>query len=131
MNNKKVLRTKVLVAALGLCLASLAPVAMAQDGSVVGRSVAGAQVTVTNPDTGFSRTVSADAGGNYRFPFLPVGSYQLQTTVDGQPVGEPVPVRVGLGNATYVDSVGDDVATTLGAVQVTGSRVIKDRKSVV
>src|SRR5690606_15134619 len=48
---------------------------------------------------------------------------QLQTSVDGQRVGEPVQVRVGLGNATYVGSVDDGVAN-LGTVQVTGSRVI-------
>jgi len=121
--NNRILHRSALSIAMGLCIASLAPAAMAQDGAVVGVSEAGAQVTVRNPDTGFTRTVTADAEGNYRFPFLPVGTYELQASRDGQPVGEPVQVRVGLGNATYVGASSDGVAN-LGAVQVTGSRVI-------
>ncbi|WP_330970805.1 carboxypeptidase-like regulatory domain-containing protein, partial [Lysobacter sp. A3-1-A15] len=70
MNNNVLHRTALSIA-MGLCLASLAPMAIAQDGSVVGRSAANAQVTVRSPDTGFTRTVTADADGNYRFPFLP------------------------------------------------------------
>jgi len=121
--NSKAFKKTALSIAMGLGLASLAPMALAQDGSVVGQSQAGAQVTVTNPQTGFSRTVTAGSDGSYRFPFLPVGTYQLQTSVNGQPVGEPVQVRVGLGNATYVGAANDGVAN-LGTVQVTGSRVI-------
>src|SRR3546814_10742118 len=108
--NSRAFRRNALSIAMGLCMASLAPVALAQDGSVVGQSQGGAQVTVTNPQTGFTRSVTADANGNYRFAFLPVGTYQLQTSVDGQRVGEPVQVRVGLGNATYVGSVDDGVS---------------------
>ena len=33
-----------------------------------------------NPETGFSRTVTADADGNYRFAFLPVGNYTLEAS---------------------------------------------------
>ena len=122
--NSRAFRRNALSIAMGLCMASLAPVALAQDGSVIGQSQAGAQVTVTNPQTGFTRSVTADASGSYRFAFLPVGTYQLQTSVDGQPIGEPVQVRVGLGNATYVGSVDGDGVANLGTVQVTGSRVI-------
>lgn len=117
--NKKVLHRSALSIALGLCLASMAPVALAQDGAVVGQTEAGAQVTVTNPETGFSRTVTADADGNYRFPFLPVGDYTLQASRNGSPVGDPVQVTVTLGNATNVGA-----ATNLERVQVFGSRVI-------
>src|SRR3546814_21055343 len=105
-------------------LATLAPMALAQDGSVVGQSQAGAQVTVTNPQTGFNRTVTADSDGSYRFPFLPVGTYQLQTSVDGQPVGQPVQVRVALGSATVVNAASGGTVSTLGTVEVTGSRVV-------
>ncbi len=122
MNSKALHRTALSIA-MGLCLASLAPLAMAQDGSVVGTSESGAQITVTNPETGFTRSVTADADGNYRFPFLPVGTYRLQASRDGQPLSEPLQVRVGLGTATQVRAGGDGVAT-LGTVQVTGSRVI-------
>lgn len=95
MNNVIVKRTmaqRALCLALGACLSMLASTAVTaanSDGSLVGRTRPGAVITVTSPDTGFSRTVTADANGNYRFPFLPVGNYQLQSTVDGQSLAEP------------------------------------------
>ena len=121
MNNKGFHRNALSIA-LGLCLASMAPVAFAQDGAVVGETEAGAQVTVRNTETGLTRTVTADADGSYRIPYLPVGDYTLQASRDGNPIGEPVAVTVNLGNATNVN-IGDGIAT-LGAVQVVGTRVI-------
>ena len=60
--------------ALGLALA--APVAFAAntDGALVGHVAPGTEVAIRNPETGFERTVTADAQGNYRFTFLRVGS---------------------------------------------------------
>ena len=64
------LRRTGLCVALGLCLSTglaLAPAYAANtDGSLVGRTAPGAVVTVRSPDTGFTRTVTADAEGNYR-----------------------------------------------------------------
>ena len=108
--------------ALGLALAW--PVQAANnDGSVVGRTVPGAEVTVVSPDNGFTRTVVADDKGNYRFPFLPVGKYTLTTRKNGAALGEPLPVTVTLGNATTVN-VGSREATQLGTVQVNGKAQI-------
>lgn len=121
MNHNALHRTALSIA-MGICLVALAPAAVAQDGAVAGRSVAGAQITVRNPETGFSRMVVADADGNYRFPFLPVGTYTLEASKDGTPVAEPVQVTVNLGNATVVNP--GAAATTLGTVEVVGSRVI-------
>jgi Carboxypeptidase regulatory-like domain/TonB-dependent Receptor Plug Domain len=45
-----------------------------------GRAVAQAQVTITNADTAFSRTVNTDTDGNYGFQSLPVGRYTLKVT---------------------------------------------------
>ena len=74
------------------------------DGSLVGRCRGRfGKITVRNPDTGFTRTVKADADGNYRFPFLPVGNYELQASKDGAAVGQPLTVTVSLGNATTVN----------------------------
>jgi hypothetical protein len=39
--------------------------------------VPGAAVTLTNPDTGLTRTATTDASGGFVFPLLPVGSYML------------------------------------------------------
>ncbi len=71
-----------LVLALGL-----APTLVAQTdtGSVrgtvtdeQGKAVTAAQVTMTNADTAYSRSVKTDDGGNYVFQSLPVGRYTLR-----------------------------------------------------
>jgi hypothetical protein len=124
--NGKVLRKAALSIALGTCIASLVPMtASAQNvtGSVVGQASAGDQITITNADTGLTRTVTADSNGNYRMAQLPVGSYTLQANRGGQPVGQPVRVTVSLGNATTVNLSGDS-AVDMAAVQVVGARVI-------
>ena len=41
-----------------------------------------------NPQTGFTRTVKADAEGYYRFPFLPVGTYVVEATRNGTTLGK-------------------------------------------
>ncbi|MGN7918501.1 TonB-dependent receptor [Lysobacter sp. 22409] len=122
--NGKTLRKSGLCMAMGICLASMAlqpALAANTDGSLAGRVTAGAEVTVRSTETGFTRTVKADESGNYRFPFLPIGTYQLQASKDGAAVGEPIEVVVSLGNEANIN-LGD--ATNLGAVQVIGSRVI-------
>jgi hypothetical protein len=124
--NCRALRKATLSIALGACIASIAPsVAFAQavSGAVAGHATAGDQITVTNADTGLSRTATADAKGNYRIAQLPVGNYTLQVSRSGQAVGQPVEVRVSLGSATAVN-LGGDGAVNMAAVQVTGSRVV-------
>jgi len=80
------------------------------DGSLVGHvtasekaSVAGAEITARNPQTGFSRTVKADAEGAYRFPFLPVGTYTVEASKDGAALGTLNEVTVNLGVSTTAD----------------------------
>ena len=124
MNNKR-LRKSALCIAMGLCLSSglllQSAYAANSDGSLAGRAAPGTVITVSNAQTGFSRSVTADAEGNYRIPFLPVGNYQLQTSGAGE--ARTVPdVRIVLGNTTTLNLAGE--AVTLGAVQVTGTNVI-------
>ncbi|MEG3790127.1 TonB-dependent receptor [Lysobacter sp. CCNWLW3] len=118
------MRKTALCIAMGLCFGSMSMGALAanNDGSLAGRTTPGAEVTIRSPDTGFTRTVKADEQGNYRFPFLPVGQYTLQTSVDGA-ASEPTPVTVSLGTTTNVN-VGSQAATDLAAVQVVGTRGI-------
>lgn len=123
--NTMTLHRNVLCIAMGICLASMFSLqaqAASGDGSLVGRAVPGAQITVHSPDTGFTRTVTADAEGNYRFPYLPVGHYSLRASKDGAAVGETLDVTVSLGNAANVN-LGNGL-TTLGKVEVVGSRVV-------
>jgi len=52
-----------------------------QDGS--NNVVAGAQVTITQTDTGLARTAVSGEDGSYTIPNLPVGPYQLKVTKEG------------------------------------------------
>lgn len=114
--------------ALAACLAAtVAPAAFANDGALVGRitgadgaPVANATVTARNPDTGLARSVTTNAQGEYRFPFLPVGEYDIN--VEGSAgKASADDVRVALGTATNLPlSVG---ASTLAAVEVSGQRL--------
>ena len=52
------------------------------------------------PKRASARTVKADADGNYRFPFLPVGKYEVNATRNGAVLGKLADVTVALGNAT-------------------------------
>src|ERR1051326_2603996 len=46
-------------------------------------AVPGAKVTVTNRDTGLSRTTTTNEAGQYTFPTLPVGTYDLTAEKQG------------------------------------------------
>ncbi|KGQ20548.1 Oar protein [Lysobacter dokdonensis DS-58] len=110
--------------AMGLALtAPIALPAFAQNtaGALAGHAAAGSTVTVTNPATGFSRTVTVDADGNYRIASLPVGSYTVQVAQNGQPVGSPVTVTVSLGNTTTKDLAG--APSELQTVEVQGTSI--------
>src|SRR5262245_19234759 len=74
---KNVLLSTALKVALGAAIAVTMPLqlshAASTDGSLAGKitasdksSMEGVQITVRNPETGFSRTVKADADGMYR-----------------------------------------------------------------
>jgi outer membrane receptor for Fe3+-dicitrate len=129
--NNRILKTAIYVA-MGMSLAGALPMtasAASGDGSLVGRltdgnnkPLADAEVTVRNPETGFTRTVKADADGNYRFPFLPVGKYIVEATRDGKTLGQLAEVTVGLGAATTANvTVG---ITTLEEIEVLGRRIV-------
>ncbi|MCL6713099.1 TonB-dependent receptor [Pseudomonas sp. R2.Fl] len=124
--NGKTLKKAALCIALGTCIASMAPMVMAQNvnGAVAGRANAGDQITVTNAATGLTRTVTANADGSYRLSQLPVGDYSLQLKRDGQNVGNPIAVNVSLGGTTNVNLGGEGGLVNLDALQVVGSRVV-------
>ena len=86
---------KVLSKAIGaiLCvlLASTAVWAQATAGAQVSgtvtdesrNTVPGVEITVTQSETGLTRTAVSSAEGNYLFPNLPIGPYQLQAKKQG------------------------------------------------
>ncbi|HVM92047.1 MAG TPA: carboxypeptidase regulatory-like domain-containing protein [Terriglobales bacterium] len=50
---------------------------------VQGATLAGAEVTVTSPDTGFTRTAASGGAGTYSLPELPPGTYSLRIKAKG------------------------------------------------
>ena len=127
MSSTRNLRKSVLSMAMGVCLSSMAlspALAQSATGAVAGRADAGAQVTVVNTGTGLSRTVTVNADGSYRLSQLPVGDYTLQVSRNGQTVGTPLAVNVGLGGPTNVNLGSEGNLVNIDAVQVLGPRVI-------
>ncbi|HEU4625788.1 MAG TPA: TonB-dependent receptor [Steroidobacteraceae bacterium] len=124
MKKNTLMRAAILLALAGATTAYAA----SGDGSLIGhvtsenrQAVSGAEVVVRNPATGFTRTVKADADGFYRFPYLPVGTYEVEATKDGKSLGSLNAVTVSLGAATTADLA---LAETLDVVNVVGSRII-------
>src|SRR5882757_10306559 len=48
-----------------------------------GAAIPGAEVRVTQTDTGFARTATSGPDGSYTIPNLPVGPYRLQASSQG------------------------------------------------
>ena len=74
----------LLSCALVACLAMSAP-AMAQSTAATlrGQVAAGSTITVTNVETGLSRSAQATANGNYTIPGLPPGTYRVDGGAGG------------------------------------------------
>lgn len=104
--------------------------AASNDGSLVGKitssdqkSLEGIEITVRNPETGFTRTVKAEPDGSYRFPFLPVGKYIVEGTRNGATLGKLTEVTVGLGTATTADVTVN--VSNVEEIFVVGTRVVR------
>ena len=82
---------KFIGAILCVLIASTAVWAQATAGAQVsgtvtdesGNTVPGVEITVTQSETGLTRTAVSSAEGNYLFPNLPIGPYQLQAKKQG------------------------------------------------
>jgi len=96
-----------------------------------GGTIAGATVTVTNSDTGLSRTGTTGDDGAYRFPALAVGNYQIQVMKDGFQTAQrkgltlQVTQEAAIDFTLQVGSTGQTVVVTEEAplVQTTSSTV--------
>ncbi|MGO4551432.1 TonB-dependent receptor [Lysobacter sp. 2RAF19] len=107
------LRRSTLALALGLCFAGGVHAQTNTSGAISGQAGAGDTITLVNPSTGFSRTITAGADGNYRFSALPTGRYSVSRN------GEATrSVTVNVGTATSVDFI-----ETLNAVEVVGGSI--------
>ncbi|KGQ18788.1 Oar protein [Lysobacter dokdonensis DS-58] len=110
---RSALRHSTLALALGLCFAGGVQAQTNTAGAISGQANSGDTITVVNPSTGFSRTITAGADGNYRFSALPTGNYQVSRNG-----GAARSVKVNVGTATSVDFI-----ETLDAVEVVGGSI--------
>src|SRR5262245_6467655 len=96
-----------------LGLALLAPriaAAQAVTGTILGTVtdatgavMAGAKVTVTNVDTGLSRSVTSDSAGEYTTPQVPTGNYTVLAEMTGFKATALSNVQVGVDQRVRID----------------------------
>ena len=79
-----------------------------------GAVVAGAQITVTEVQTGIPHTTTSNASGNYVFPDLPPGSYNVTSEAHGFKKETRTNVRLDVNNTVRID-----MEMQLGAVSET------------
>jgi hypothetical protein len=75
-----------------------------------GAALAGADVTITNADTGYQRSQKTAPDGSYGFPSLPIGRYTLSVTKEGFKAFEVKDVVLHVD-----DSLTQDAQLTVGA----------------
>ena len=126
---------RLLTCALASCLALAAPNVFAQStGATLRGAVAtDATVTVTNVDTGLTRTAKA-TNGNYNIGGLPPGTYRIQVVANGESRTEAVTLQVGQTatlnlTAPSGTSVTPGDATTLETVRVSAPLMLETKTS--
>src|SRR5262245_14914318 len=89
-----------------------------------GAPIAACTVTAANVQTGLKQTVNTDGGGNYVFPSLPTGAYDLRAEGRGFKIAESKGVILDAASRRTVDfklevgSVTDSVSVSAAADQV-------------
>ena len=68
-----------------------------------GAVIGGGKVTVTNVDTGLSRTVTSDAAGEYTVPQVPTGNYTVLAEMTGFKATALSNVQVGVDQRVRID----------------------------
>jgi hypothetical protein len=90
-----------------------------------GAVVPGAEVRINNVETGFSRSLSTDADGLFRFVLLPPGTYTLTANAKGfaEYVAQSIPVEVGrtfdLNPTLSVGAAKESITVAAEGVEVT------------
>jgi hypothetical protein len=69
-----------------------------------GGVIAGAMVTVTNPQTGVARNLVADDAGEYNAPNLTPGAYTVRVTANGFQAFERQNIALGVGQDARIDA---------------------------
>ncbi|MCW5581182.1 MAG: carboxypeptidase regulatory-like domain-containing protein, partial [Luteimonas sp.] len=133
----------LLSCALAGCMLLSAPAAFAQSTSATLRGqvsvdsspATDARVTATNLSTGLTRTVAANANGDFSLGGLPPGTYRIDVQAAGQSssrnvtlaVGQTATLNLGVGGVAETAPAG--TATDLEAVVVTAPMLVETRTS--
>jgi carboxypeptidase family protein/TonB-dependent receptor-like protein len=101
---------RVLVCALMLAIAAASALKAQNTGTILGTVkdqsgavLPGAQVTVKNIETGIARNSVSGPRGEYRIPALPVGTYDVETTMAGFQTGVRKGIELSLGREAVID----------------------------
>src|SRR6266436_4738316 len=127
-SNSRVIISLLTVLALVLCSAVGARAQVttaAVRGTVTddqGAAIAGAEVTITNVETAFSRTVISGGDGEYNFPDLPLGLYKIRVTHSGFKSSEQTGITLH-ANDSLVVNVGLKVGAVSESVTVEASPI--------
>ncbi len=126
---------KLLTCALASCLMlGMAPAFAQSTGATLRGSVTNdATITVTNVDTGLTRTATA-ANGSYNLAGLPPGTYRIEVSAGGQSSSQAVTLQVGQTATLNLDAASASTpnagdATTLDTVVVTAPVLIETKTS--
>src|SRR5713226_6812436 len=68
-----------------------------------GSVVPGAKVTLSNPDTGFTRKFTTDDNGQYTFRLIPPGTYQLRVEKAGFNTNVQSSITLAVGQSASLD----------------------------
>jgi hypothetical protein len=85
-----------------------------------GLALPGATVTLTNVETGWTRSIVTDEGGRYRAPALPPGVYEIKAELSGFATAVRDKVSLALGQELTVD-MSVRVATVQETITVTAA----------
>jgi len=111
INLTKTFKRSVTAAAVAMSL-SVAMPAMADNvnGAIKGsitteasKSLAGAKITISNPSKGYTKTLTADAEGNFNLSQVPVGKYDVSVSQAGFEQAKITGVVIGVGKTAFMD----------------------------
>ncbi|BCT93164.1 Oar protein [Lysobacter helvus] len=119
-NQPSLQRKCALALSLSFALATVAQAQTNTAGAISGHAASGDTITVSNPATGFTRTITVDSDGAFRVSQLPIGRYTV--TRNGDNARQ---VNVSVGTASAVDFVAPgNSAAALDTVTVVGSGAV-------
>lgn len=120
-------KKSVAAIAVAASLGAAAP-ALANQGAIVGASVnesgavlSNVTVSIKNAETGLTRSVVSDGSGQFRFPLLPPGKYNVEASKTGYNTTTQQNVVVGLSGKTSLNLA--LVSQTAERIEVRGTAV--------